>query len=164
MLLNDGVKITPEIVEKLMENKILSVWVKVETVEVGSFSIQDINDDIRVSIEQVLENRIHFNNDSEMSAVSEEAYNIIKSIIEDENVEECMFEIKRKSTDIYSHMIDVSVLSVIIGIKLKLDNETLKTIALGALLHDIGLCDFDMEYNEVEIDETNAADKMKYRR
>lgn len=164
VLLNDGVKITPEIIDKLMDNKILTVWVKVETGEVDSFSTDAINDDIRVSIEQVLENRIRFNNDSEMKDVSEEAYNIIKSIIDDENVVECMFEIKRKSTDIYSHMIDVSVLSVIIGIKLKLDNESLKIIALGALLHDIGLCDFDMAYNNIEIDEENSSDKMKYRR
>ena len=164
VLLNDGVKITPDIVEKLLDNKILSVWVTVEAVEVDSFSTEDLNEDIRVSIEQVFENRIRFNNDSEMKDVSEEAYNIIKSIIDDENVVECMYEIKRKSTDIYSHMIDVSVLSVIIGIKLKLDKDTLKIIALGALLHDIGLCDFDMEYNGVEMDDVTSAEKMKYRR
>lgn len=164
VLLNDGVKITPEIIDKLMDNKILSVWVKFETTEVESFSTQAINDDIRISIEQVLENRIRFNNDSEMKDVSEEAYNIIKSVIEDDNVMDCMLEIKRKSTDIYSHMIDVSILSVIMGIKLKIENESLKEIALGALLHDIGLEDVDLSIYNKEIEESPSNEKMNYRR
>ena len=128
ILLNDGVKITPEIVSKLADNKIFSVWVKIETSEVDSFSTEAINDDIRISVEQAIGTRIHFNDDSEMKDVSEEAYHIIKSIVEDDNVIECMVEIKKKSTDIYSHMIDVSVLSVVMGLKLKLDEEQRKVV------------------------------------
>ena len=164
ILLNDGVKITPEIVSKLADNKIFSVWVKIETSEVDSFSTEAINDDIRISVEQAIETRIHFNDDSEMKDVSEEAYHIIKSIVEDDNVIECMVEIKKKSTDIYSHMIDVSVLSVVMGLKLKLDEEQLKIIGLGALLHDIGLCDIDINIYDEEIEEAEASEKMKYRR
>lgn len=164
VLLNDGVKVTQEIVAKLIDNKINSVWVRVESIEVDSFSTEAINKDIRVSIEQAISNRIRFNDDSEMREVSEEAYNIIKNVIEDDNVADCMFEIKKKSTDIYTHMIDVAVMSVVMGIKMRLDNEQLRIIGMGGLLHDIGLCDIDLNYYDVEIEETISADKMTYRR
>lgn len=164
VLLNDGVKITTEIVTKLIDNRVNSVWVEIESTEVDSFSTEAINDDIRVSIEQAISNRIRFNDDSEMKEVSEEAYNIIKSVIEDDNVSECMIEIRRKSTDIYTHMIDVAVMSVVMGIKLRLDSEQLRIIGMGALLHDIGLCDVDLNYYDVEIEEASSADKMIYRR
>lgn len=164
VLLNEGVKITPEIINKLDDNKIFSVWIKVEATEVECFSTEVINEDIRVSIEQAINNRIRFNNDSEMKEVSEAAYNIIKEVIEDDNMSECMFEIKRKSDDIYAHMIDVSVLSVIVGIKCKLDNESLKMIGMGALMHDIGLCDASAYYFNKEIEESDGNTKMAYRR
>lgn len=164
VLLNEGVKITAEIVSKLMDNKINSVWVTVETTEVDSFSTEIINDDIRISIEQAIGIKIRFNDDSEMKDVSEETYNIIKCIIEDDKVMDCMLEIKKKSTDIYTHMIDVSVLSVIMGLKLKLSNDELKIMGLGALLHDIGLCDIDMDIYDIEIKEEASSEKMKYRR
>lgn len=38
----------------------------------------------------------------------------------------------------YSHTLDVTALSIAIGIKLDLSSEDLKTLAMGALLHDLG--------------------------
>lgn len=38
----------------------------------------------------------------------------------------------------YSHCLNVAILSVVMGTVLKLDRKTLKELAMGALLHDIG--------------------------
>ena len=39
---------------------------------------------------------------------------------------------------LYGHVVDVAVLSVMVGIQLNFDEESLQHVALGALLHDVG--------------------------
>lgn len=39
---------------------------------------------------------------------------------------------------IYSHVVDVCAISVLLGVELGFESHTLKTLAMGALLHDIG--------------------------
>ena len=55
-------------------------------------------------------------------------------------------------------------MSVVMGIKMGLEGDQLKTIGMGALLHDIGLCDVDYDYWDIEVEEAPSADKMAYRR
>ncbi|MGB0910168.1 MAG: HD-GYP domain-containing protein [Nitrospirales bacterium] len=39
---------------------------------------------------------------------------------------------------LYGHVVDVAVLSIMVGIQLKFDDESLQVLALGGLLHDVG--------------------------
>ncbi len=39
---------------------------------------------------------------------------------------------------LYGHVVDVAVLSIMVGIQLNFDEESLQHVALGALLHDVG--------------------------
>ena len=47
-------------------------------------------------------------------------------------------QLQRFDAHIFSHVVNVSVLSMAIGIEQDLDGHTLEELALGALLHDIG--------------------------
>ena len=47
-------------------------------------------------------------------------------------------QLQRFDAHIFSHVVNVSVLAMAIGIEQDLDAHTLEEIALGALLHDIG--------------------------
>lgn len=163
-LLAENTVITDEIIDRLNGYGVQSLWIRVEKQEVNSFSSEAINNDIKTQIEHAIVNKIHFDNSDEMKEIAEDAINVINGIIEDENVMQCMVDIKRKSDDIYSHMISTAVLSVIMAIKLKLNSEQISNIGMGALLHDIGLCGCDMKFFNIEIDELDAQDKMVYRR
>lgn len=164
VLLGKGYTITPDIVDKLIENDIHSVWIKVLGKEVDTFSTETIQNDIFESISQAIESRIRFKDENEIKMISEKTYAIIRQIIQDENVMNCMINVKRKTEDIYSHMINVAVLSIVMGIKIGIPEKGLIDIGKGSLFHDIGLCDMEIEYRNVEVDKLSSKDKMIYRR
>ena len=164
VLLYEGYEITEEIVEKLIENNIQTVWINTEGRKADTFSADGIENDVIKCVTHAIKSRIRFNDDEEMKLVTEHAYKVITGIIEDKNVMNYMVNIKRKSSDIYSHMINVSVMSVVMGIKMNMSEDALDNIGMGALFHDIGLCDIDMQYTGVEIENMSSQDKMQYRR
>ena len=163
-LLAEYTVITEDIIARLNGYGVQSLWIRVEKQEANSFSSEAINDDIKMQIEHAIVNKIHFDNSDEMKAIAEEAVQVISGIVEDEKVMQCMVDIKRKSDDIYSHMLSTAVLSVIMSIKLDFNSEQIENIGMGALLHDIGLCHSNMDFYDVEIEDLDAQDKMVYRR
>lgn len=48
-------------------------------------------------------------------------------------------DIKESNSDLYEHTVMVTLLSVLVSRKLKLDEKRKYNIAVGCLLHDIGL-------------------------
>lgn len=73
---------------------------------------------------------------------SRETKRIVKNMVENiiEN-KDAMLELERiKEYDDYTfvHSLNVCILSVLIGMELKLDKKNLEELALGALLHDVG--------------------------
>ena len=164
VLLGKGYEITPDIVDKLIENDIHSVWINIHGKEVDTFSTETIQDDIFEGISQAIESKIRFKDENEMKQISEKTYEIIRKIIQDENVMNCMINVKRKTDNIYFHMINVAILSIVMSIKIGLHEKCLMDIGKGALLHDIGLCDVEIEYQNVEVDKLSSKDKMIYRR
>lgn len=164
VLLGEGYAITPDIVEKLIENDIQTVWIKVIGKEVDTFSTESVQNDIFEGISQAIESRIRFKDENEMKQISEKTYMIIRQIIQDENVMNCMINVKRKTSDIYTHMINVAIMSIVMGIKLGVQEKQLVDIGKGALFHDIGLCDMELEYKNIEVDKLSAKEKMIFRR
>jgi putative nucleotidyltransferase with HDIG domain len=63
---------------------------------------------------------------------------IITSLIEDKNALLCLIQLRSKDEYTVSHSINVSILSMAFGRRLKLSKEELELLGLGALLHDIG--------------------------
>lgn len=164
VLLYAGSVITEEIIEKLIDNNIHSVWISMKNKEADTFSSEAIESDIIDCVTHAIKARIRFNDDTEMKMVSEQAFKIIRKIITSEEVMSCMVNVKKRSIDIYSHMINVAILSVIMGIKFDITEEELDYIGLGALFHDIGMCDLEIKYNDVEIDKLSSQEKMVYRK
>ena len=52
---------------------------------------------------------------------------------------EKIVDIKERNSDLYEHTVMVTLLSVLVARKLKLDEKRKYNIAVGCLLHDIGL-------------------------
>lgn len=166
LLLSEGMILKKEHIKKLIENGIEEVYV-VDSSEddvMDSFSIEKIEEESIEVIQNIIETKIKGSPDENMAALSATAELIIRDIITNPEIAECMVDIKRRKGDMYSHMLNTSVLSVIMAIKLEFPEDEIKDIAKGALLHDIGICDVTVPFEDIEMDKMPAVEKLDYRK
>ena len=75
-----------------------------------------------------------------------------------------MTEIRNVSTDMYTHCINVCSLSTILALKLKMTERQVHNVALGAILHDIGLKYIRVPYENISIEDMNYRDLLEYKK
>ena len=92
------------------------------------------------------------------------AEEIIDSVISEPDVINSMTEIRNVSTDLYTHCISVCSLSTIMALKLKMTKKQVKNIAMGAILHDIGLKYIQAPYIDVDEDKLSPKDELEYKK
>ena len=66
------------------------------------------------------------------------AEELLDDILSKEDILVNLIDIKNMDNYTYQHSVNVAVLSIVIGVGLKLKKSTLINLAMGALLHDIG--------------------------
>lgn len=167
VLLKSGVKLTESLIEKLRSNMILSVYI-VDDYSLGE--IQDVispelrNRAIREikkvfeSVQKGLKHQIkELENDKSalskrLTLMTDQRYfDSISEVIEDMMVDLAknynamvgLVDIKSMNNFLYQHAVQVTVLTLVIGADMKLNNVELKNLAIGAMLHDIGLSMID---------------------
>lgn len=158
ILLKKGVKLTSSLLNKIEENKVYTIYID------DKYSNEEIDDVIKPELRQkavqaVMETfkNIESNNrlsKSENPGIREgliiksmEKYldtlkSISKYIIDDltsnHNLLINLVDIKNIDNFTYQHSVNVAIISLVIGIELKLGRDELQTLFMGALLHDIG--------------------------
>lgn len=73
-------------------------------------------------------------------------------------------EIRNVSTDMYTHCINVCTLSTIMALRLKMSNKQIHNIAMGAILHDIGLRYINVPYVNVSENKMTNKDAVEYKK
>lgn len=98
-------------------------------------------------IKRIIEGHIYHSNKSlrEFEAIANE---IIKYISKFPDTS--VIDITERSSDLYVHTIMVTLLSVLIGKRLHLERKKLYNIALGSLLHDIGIRYITVTYESID--------------
>ena len=71
-------------------------------------------------------------------------------------------DIKECNSDLYEHTVMVTLLSVLVARKLKLDEKRKYNIAVGCLLHDIGLRFIVTRYKNRDFSNANPAELFEY--
>ncbi|MGB3366764.1 MAG: HD-GYP domain-containing protein [Acidaminobacteraceae bacterium] len=158
ILLKKGVKLTQSLLLKIEENNVYTIYINDE------YSNEEINDVIRPEIRQkavhaVMEtfkniessNRLSKSGDpglregliiKSMEKYLDTLKSISKFIIDDltnnHNLLINLVDIKNIDNYTYQHSVNVAIISLVIGIEMKLSRENLQTLFMGALLHDIG--------------------------
>ncbi|MFC4735446.1 HD-GYP domain-containing protein [Bacillus daqingensis] len=74
----------------------------------------------------------------EFRGLSETVENLIDEITANKDVLASITDIRSADNELFLHMLNVAMISVLIGIHMKLEREKLKELAVGALLHDVG--------------------------
>lgn len=156
VLLKKGVKLTELLIQKIRQIHILSIYI---IDEYSNYEIEDIikpelrqkavkilketfNDIQRISSFSNFE-KSSTNNYSKqdwkyfenISIISEE---LLDNILSNKNLLISLVDIKNMDNYTYQHSVNVAVLSLVLGISLKLPKRKLIQLCNGALLHDIG--------------------------
>lgn len=155
-LLRSGVILTEDLLKKIKELKILSLYI------IDEYSSEEIEDVIKPELRQksisvisetfsdieriASGHKFEKRNLSEYSnyekkyfnSINEVAEEILDNVLSNKHVLLSLVDIKSMDNYTYSHCVNVAVISIILGISLNLPKKKLTYLCIGALIHDIG--------------------------
>lgn len=156
VLVNKGVSLTSQVLRKLRELEIWSIYIEDEY---SSSEIRDIikpelrqksitfikeafvnikNIVLKESKDKLEDSTIQQNKLEYINSLRNIAEELVENIYSNEHILLSLVDIKSFDNYMYQHSINVAVISVSMGMALSLPKEELLDIAEGALLHDIG--------------------------
>lgn len=75
-----------------------------------------------------------------------------------------VIDVKERRGNLYEHTIMVTILSVMIGRKLKLEENILYQLASGCLLHDLGLRYITVPYIDCDMESNSASEVFEFKK
>ncbi len=165
IILPQGTTIHKDYIERLNRLGISEVYVKENESVSGDMVIlkNEIEESIKETVKDILERHTYQNN-QELSELSEAADNIIISILEEEQIVEKVFDIKQRSADIYEHSISICSLAILTALKMGVEFSKIHDIGVGCLLHDIGLRYITVEYSDKDMQSMNSMEMVEYKK
>lgn len=152
-VLFEGTKITEADIEFLKE-------IGIEEVEIFDTEAEDetkereiikreVHNECKDRMKTVLTKHI-CTDKSSLSEITETAETIIDDIFDNDEIAIKVFDIKKRSGDLYDHCVTVSTLSVLTAMKMNLSHDNVYDIGVGSLLHDMGLKYISVQYTNKE--------------
>lgn len=140
VLLSAGVELTPVYIDRLHELGVMALYVKDENL--NDLEVLDVvSEKTRVEAIQITKQAIknlkldaNYNISKILNAVN----CIIDELIRNRHILINLVDIRAKSEYLFGHCVNVTVLSVLIGIALEYNQLKLRELAAGAILHDVG--------------------------
>lgn len=162
VLLSEGVPIMSSYISKLNRLGVEAVYIRdsrfddIEPPEILSDKVRfEVMKRVSETCDAIQINSAKFN----ASLIKKSARDIVESVLRLENTVQSLVEMRTKDNWLITHSVQVALISVILGKALKLNLPQLEELAVGALLHDIGMAQLpadllkkpSTEYNEEEI-------------
>ena len=155
VLLRAGVVLREGTIAKIKEINILSIYI------VDKYSNEEIEDIIKPEIRQktIITIKEAFSNIGRLNTgnsvrnkesdytwqeqsyfynISKMAVNIIEDILKQKDILLALVDIRSMNNYMYSHAVNVAVISLTIGIAFQFPKKKLEALCIGALIHDIG--------------------------
>lgn len=147
ILLQESVVLTERYIKRLIDNNISEVYIDDEVSK--GIQIKNILDEkTKMKSMKIVKNtfvsvfketKMSFSLPNEnISEVSEIINKMIEDIIKNKDILLTVSNLISSDLYTYEHSVNVATLSILIGLKLGYNNEKLKALGIGALLHDIG--------------------------
>lgn len=139
-LLNSGVSLRPAIIQKLYEKGISSLYIDddlSEGIEVDSLLREETKNQAKFIVREEM-HRLSHNNTIDYSKLSGVVDTILDEILSRKIEMVNVKDIRMQDEQTFAHSVNVCVMSIALSTKLSLTFPKIKSIALGALLHDIG--------------------------
>lgn len=159
VLMHADTMLKEEYIEKLRQYNVKSVYIK----DSPEYTEEETFEESKAVVEKVFKRHIYKHN-NEIRKLGEEADKIINGVLSEPEVLESITEVRRISTDIYSHCINVCTMSTIMALRLRMSEKQVKSVAMGAILHDLGLRYMKIPYTDVDIKDMSPADALEYKK
>lgn len=140
ILLNAGIVLKNSYISKLSDLGIREVYVEDEIsrdIVLNDVISEETRFEARISIKNAMDS-IRYGNSLDVKPIRNSVCKMIDELMD---VKDTMVNLQDlKSNDLYtfSHSVNVCVLSLITGISMKFDEEKLRELGIGAMLHDVG--------------------------
>ncbi len=102
--------------------------------------------------------------DTELAEIANIAQTVLDKILSEPEVIYNVSKIRDRSERHYLHCLNVAAISVLVGLKMKMEQERLKNMAIGAILHDIGLVYVPVDMSEIDNEDIDEATEKELRR
>ena len=156
ILLGKGVKLTPVYIAKLRDMGISILYIEDE--RFNDVSVEDvISEEHRRDAMEILENStrsVRLGKNLECFELKKVINSIVEEILFKKDILVNMMDMRSKDNQMFAHSVNVCVLSTVLGKALFLDREKLETLAVGAILHDIGKVQLDSKLFNLDGDLT----------
>lgn len=169
-LMAKGSVIKADYIDKLLQLGIEQVFIVDSlfqnidfTNENKGFIKEQVKEESKAIVKDILEKHV-YKNTSDLVKLCAAADNIINDIISEEQVMERVVNIRKEGTDIYAHSINVCAMATLIALKNNFVKETVREIAKGCILHDIGLRYVVVPYENVDVDKLDPKERSEFRK
>ncbi|MCQ2506744.1 MAG: HD domain-containing protein [Lachnospiraceae bacterium] len=164
ILIPAGTVLKSEYVARLIKLGIQKVYIEEDI----NFNIDDatediINNDCKNMLSDTI-NRFASTVDSELSTITIIAEDVIKDIIQEKEIMYNVSLARDNSDSLYSHLLSVTALSVLIALRSGFKPSRVKEIAIGAILHDIGLLNVDKSICDKQLNEMTDKEKSIFKK
>lgn len=156
-----GTVVKKEYVYKLQELNIKYIFIEDEFSEgINESEIieNQIKEQCQSTVKDVIE-RFSYSGTKKLEEIIKVADDIIVDVLEQKEVMYNISGIRDKSESSYAHSLNVCALSVLIAIKMRMPKQKIKEIAIGSLLHDIGVLFYADEYFEINVEHCNEEEE-----
>lgn len=165
ILLSDGIVLRPEYIDKIKELGITEVYITEDVLHEKEVLLLKNNLErvFHDKVKNIMEKHI-YRQSRELMELSQTADSIISNILEEEEIVEQIYDIKERSSDIYEHSVNICSLAVLVALKLKTKKEIVHDIAVGCLLHDLGLRYLEIPYADRDMEDFSKSELVEYKK
>lgn len=117
-------------------------------------------------VQKILENHIYKDMNSTEKSSLEKLISLSQEIVEEliQVDEDIVIDVEESNGNLYEHTIKVTMLTVMVARKLKVPKESLYEMALGCLLHDLGLRYITVSYINQDMEKVSSSESFEYKK
>lgn len=172
IVMNNGTVVMPSgtllkktYINKLKELGILYVLIneKSRDITVDITTEKKIQEQCRITVKETIDKYSYYGN-VELRNITKVAEDIMEDILTEPEIIYNVSRVRDNSESTYLHSINVSALSVLISLKMKLGMKRVREVAVGGLLHDIGTIYIPFDYSTIMFEELTKEQHREIRK
>lgn len=140
VLLRAGVELTNQYIEKLKELGVIYVYIeddRLDDVTIDDARLAKLKQVTMKSMDKIIRN-LNYSNRRGAKESLKIVENLIEYIIDSADINKSLYDIHTYDNYTYVHSIDTGIMSTFLGLSLGFNEDELKELGKGAILHDIG--------------------------
>lgn len=149
-----GAIIKKEYIDKMKELRINGVFIEVDENSKNSEILREnkIQNECKYMVKKAID-RFSYCANEQLSEIVRVADQIMNDILSEPEVMYNLSCIREKDESTYSHSVNVTALSVLISLNMRISRNKVRELAIGALLHDLGMVYLPFQYQNILLDE-----------